>query len=125
LFAVAITGTAQDVQAAIDKGADVNARSDGLTPLILAAENNENPEAITALLKAGADIEARDLKYGGTVLMWAAYTNRNPEVIITLLKAGANAKAKDDNGRTALDYAKENFGLKGTDVLKKLEEASK
>jgi hypothetical protein len=41
------------------------------------------------------------------------------------LEAGANAKAKYGNGKTVLDYVKDNSGLKGTDVLKQLEEASK
>ena len=31
-------------------------------------------------------------------------------------------KAKDDEGKTALDYARENEKLKGTDALKLLEE---
>ena len=126
LFAVAITGTPQDVQAAIDKGADVNAYNSAyMTPLITAASFNTDPEVITTLLKAGADLEARDSSpYGMTALMGAAYTNRNPEVIITLLKAGADARAKDKGGRTAFDWAQRNFSLKGTDALKQLEEAS-
>ena len=61
-FELVTAGTPQDVQAAISKGADVNAQDkDGKTPLISAAQTNKNPEVITTLLKAGADIEARDL----------------------------------------------------------------
>jgi ankyrin repeat protein len=78
---------------------------------------------IATLLKAGADIEARD-NYGRTALMWAARHNENPEVIMTLLKAGANAKAKDSKEKTAFDYAKANKMLKGTDALRQLQEAS-
>ena len=44
---------------------------------------------------------------------------------MVLLNAGADAKAKDKDGKTAFDYAKDNDALKGTDALKKLEEASK
>ncbi len=48
--------TAQDIQAEIDKGGDVRARTEGgLTPLHFAA-GWDNAEAITVLLKAGADI---------------------------------------------------------------------
>ena len=73
-------GSPQDVQAAISKGADVNARDkDGRTPLMMAAQYNQDTEVITILLKAGADIEARDSVHGGTVLMWGAM-NENPEV---------------------------------------------
>jgi hypothetical protein len=108
LFGAVLTGTPQDVQAAIDKGADVNARdSEGQTPLINAATYNKDPEVITTLLKAGADLEARDSRgFGGTALLWAAGNNGNPEVISTLLKAGADIKATDTlEGRTALIHA--------------------
>jgi ankyrin repeat protein len=105
-FELVITGTPQDVQAAITNGADVNARDkDGKTPLISAAQTNKNPEVITTLLKADADIEARDLLYTGTALMWAANNNRNPEVITTLLKAGADIEVRSQGGGTALMWA--------------------
>ena len=107
-FELVETGTPQDVQAAIDKGADLSARDSGygLTPLIAAAEDNPDPEVIAVLLKAGADIEARDSVHGGTALLWAATWNRNPEVITTLLKAGADINAQNTlEGRTALLWA--------------------
>ena len=160
LFGVAMNGTPQEVQAAIEKGADVNAKdSSSRTPLMLAAKSNPNPDVITTLLKAGADIEAREspdrqtalmyaaeynsnpevitmlLKAGAdinakdwnayTVLMWAAYKNPNPEVVMVLLNAGANARVKLGDGVRAFDLAQFNEKLKGTDALKKLEEASK
>ena len=120
---VVIGGTPQDVQAAIDKGADVNARSGSETPLILAAWHNPNPDVITTLLRAGADINARN-KNGSTVLMAAAGFNQNPEVITTLLRAGADGKAKSNEGKTAFDYAQYNEKLKGTAALRQLQEAS-
>ena len=88
-----------------------------------AADTNSNPEMITTLLKAGADIEARD-KGGSTALMAAAERNPNPEVITALLRAGADAKAKNKAGQTAFDKAKYNESLKGTDAFQQLEEAS-
>ena len=95
-------GTPQDVQAAIDNGADVNARDTrGWTPLINAALFNQNPEVITTLLKAGADLKAEDTHHGGTALLWAAWDNLNPEVVTTLLKAGADIEARN----TALLWA--------------------
>jgi ankyrin repeat protein len=106
-------GTPKQVQAAIDNGADVNAADlrDGFTPLMCAAEWNRMPEVITVLLKAGANINAKDM-FGMTALIWAARDN-SPKVITILLKAGADAKAKN------------NEKLIGTDALKQLEEASK
>jgi ankyrin repeat protein len=105
LFKLARAGTPQSVQAAIAKGANVNARdANRITPLGNAARYNQNPEVITTLLQSGADI-------GGTngdndaPLMLAAMYNQNPEVIKTLLKAGAAVNALGVCGMTPLGYA--------------------
>ena len=46
-FEVVIAGTPRQVQAAIDQGADINARdSSGMTALMHAAEDSQNPEVI-------------------------------------------------------------------------------
>jgi uncharacterized protein len=105
-----ILATPKEIQAAIDGGADVNAFLGDLTPLIAAAAYNGDPEVITTLLKAGARLEAKDIRYGigGTALLWAAYNNSNPEVTSTLLKAGADINACTDDGRTALIWAAQN-----------------
>ena len=49
------------VQALIEAGADVNAKekNGGLTPLMLAALQNENSSIIKALLEDGADINLK------------------------------------------------------------------
>lgn len=98
------TGKPQQIQAAINNGANVNAQGkDYRTPLMNAAEYNKNPEAIiTALLKAGANVDARNKLLGSTALIYAAISNQNPEVITTLLKAGADIAARDKHGRTPL-----------------------
>ena len=70
---------------------------DGKTALMHAALNNQNPEVITTLLKAGADINAQD-GGGATPLIWAAGHNKNPEVISELLKAGAAIDAEASDG---------------------------
>ena len=124
-FDLVRTGTSQSVQAAIDKGEDPNARDkDGTTPLMYAAGYNQNPQVITTLLKAGADINARDRYNNMTPLMYAAWFNQNPEQITTLLAAGADAKAKSSVGKTAFDFAQYNLKLIGTDACRKLQEAS-
>lgn len=124
-FELVITGTPRDVQAAISNGADLKARNEsGDTALILAAGYNKNPEVVATLLKAGADLEAKN-DDGRTALIDAALGGGNPEVIMMLLNAGANVQAKDKMGQTAVYYARYNTNLKGTDALKKLEEASK
>ena len=53
-------GTPNQVQEAIEAGADLRAQDQGgLTPLMYAAKNNPNPEVITVPLKAGADGKAK------------------------------------------------------------------
>ena len=96
----------------------------GITPLILAAAYNSNPEVITVLVQTGANVNARD-ESGLTPLMWAAANNSNPEVITALLNLGSDPKAKDDSGQTAIDYVRKNEKLRGTDALSELEEASR
>ena len=99
------TGTSQDVQNAINSGADVNSRDkDGKTPLMYAAGYNQNTDVTTVLLKAGADIETTD-KNSMTPLMYAAWNNQDPDEITVLLKAGANLKAQDKDGFEALTHA--------------------
>ena len=107
-FDLVKTGSPQAVQAAIANGADVNARdNDGVTALMYAAESNQNPDVVATLLKAGADILAKDSKphWGGTALLWAAVGNKNPKVITVLLKAGADINVRNVDGKTALIWA--------------------
>ncbi|MGA2640319.1 MAG: ankyrin repeat domain-containing protein, partial [Spirochaetia bacterium] len=59
-----------------------------------------------------------------TPLMFSV-VNPNPAVISALLKAGANANLKDRDGHTALDYARQNPKLKGTQALLDLQRATR
>jgi ankyrin repeat protein len=102
IFDLAMKGTPQRVQAAIAQGADINAIShlDYMTPLILAASHNPNPDVVTVLVNAGANVNAQDIS-GRTALMYAAKLFK-PEVITMLLKAGAKVNAQAHDGWTAL-----------------------
>ena len=77
-----------------------------MTPLMVAAAYNQDPEVITVLLQAGASINAQN-KYGETPLVVAAGYNQNPAVIAVLLKAGADINARNEIGWTALMAAAE------------------
>ncbi|MDE0528193.1 MAG: DUF4011 domain-containing protein [Truepera sp.] len=73
--------------------ADVSARGEyGWTPLHLAAEVNDNPAIITALVEAGVEVNARD-EGGRTPLHVAVRYNDNPAIVEALLDAGADTAA--------------------------------
>lgn len=67
----------------------------------------------------GADLNAAD-ENGIPPLLWAAGQG-GPEVVTLLLDAGADPGLRDKEGRRALEHARGNKGLKGTDALARLE----
>ncbi|MFM7135004.1 MAG: ankyrin repeat domain-containing protein, partial [Planctomycetota bacterium] len=62
-------------------------------------------EVVVLLLKAGAEVNAKDNK-GGTPLHRAAGRG-HAKVVAVLLKAGANPRATDGEGRTPHSVAKD------------------
>lgn len=108
------TATPEQIQKLIDDGASVTDDS-----LLVVAGSNSNPAVIEALIKAKADVNARN-KNGGTPLMAAAGFNSNPAVIEALIKAKADVTVRDKAGKTAFDYAENNPEIKGTPVYWKL-----
>ena len=60
------------------------------------------------LLKAGADVNAKDTN-GWTPLHWAARNNRSPAVLEVLLKAVADPRAIDNEGKTPHAVAKREY----------------
>ena len=114
------TATASDVQAELDAGADVNARTEnGYTPLHWAAW--KNAETTEALITAGVDVNAR-AEGGRTPLLSAAILG-TAEGVQLLIAAGADITAKDGFGRSVWDAAQKNEKLEGTETLWSLAEA--
>lgn len=112
------------VRMLLEAGADLEAHDTfGLTPLHRAAAHNQNPAITQALVDGGADLEARDRAHW-TPLIRAARNNQNPEVLRALLDAGANATITDNDGRRAVDYARDNEHLHGTDAYWQLHDVS-
>ena len=147
-------GSVQDVRAELLKGANPNAENSGRTALMWAVIE-DTPEVVSLLLKAGANVNAKN-KDGETALMVAAGNGNkatvnflidagaddlidnygdtalihasvrgNAETVNALIDAGSYVKQKDNSGKMAVDYARDNHKLKGTDALKRLEELSK
>lgn len=69
-------------------------------------ESGECLETAKVLLKHGANVNAT--ADGVSVLMRAVQRNCSKEFIKLLLDSGADPKMKDEDGKTALDYAKGN-----------------
>lgn len=107
-FLVCAAGSAADMEAALAAGADPNAADpehQGMPALTVAAAHNPDPGVIAALLKAGADIDARGRVYGRTALHMAVVFNPRPEVIKALLAGGPDLEVPDREMETALGYA--------------------
>ena len=81
----------------IAAGADVDAKDSGsLTPLQHAVTDNRNPDFVAALIREGADVNARSTDGpGGTTLHEAARHSREPSIISMLVAAGADVNAGD------------------------------
>ncbi|MFC2141126.1 ankyrin repeat domain-containing protein [Acidobacteriota bacterium] len=87
----------------IERGANVDARSDhNVTPLIEAAHLG-HLEVVKILVQNGADVNAATKK-GWTALMWSGKNGR-VEVVRFLLQSGADKSPKNHQGKTALEIA--------------------
>ena len=110
------TGTAQEVMASLkSEPASRDIRTSiGSTPLHLAAANAD-PGALTALLDAGADPNARDHD-GMTPLHVAAYS-QNATHAQRLLEAGADPYALTASGRDPTSVARKAMAYEVAGVI--------
>ncbi len=105
LHMAAYNGHTETVTYLISQGAVVDCRdSQGKTPLIHAC-TGPFAEAVKALIKAGADVNAIDTTEGFTPLMMAAGLGE-PEVVEVLLENNADPSVKDQDQETAMDHAR-------------------
>ena len=74
----------------------------GATALMIAAAANGRTGTASALIKAGADVNAKDAVTGMTPLMYAASRNGHTKTVSMLIKAGADINEKNKTGWTAL-----------------------
>ena len=102
LHAATRMGYPQVVEALLIAGAEVEARVNGKTPLMVAAESGDQPTA-GVLLDHRAFIEARD--GNERVALHLAAANGCSHVVGLLLDRGADKEAKDDKMQTALHLA--------------------
>jgi hypothetical protein len=109
------TATASDVQAELDAGVDVSARTEnGYTPLHNAAALG-TAEGVQLLIAAGADVNARN-ETGYTPLHSAAEWG-NAETIEVLIAAGVDVNTRTVMGYTPLHWAAGRSTAEATEAL--------
>jgi ankyrin repeat protein len=123
LWSAAKRGDVKGIEQLVANGHDLNARktgffNEGFTPLHLAVLHQQK-EAIRALVKLGADIEAKNNE--GERPLWAAVSKpTDPDIVELLLDLGAKVNSrKRDLSMTALDWASFDGNLKMVLVLLK------
>lgn len=105
LFAAASAGDADAVRAALDAGADIEARGDGgRTPLVAATKNN-HVDVARVLIEAGADVNAKDDIQDSAYLYAGA--RGHDEILVMTLENGADLASTNRFGGTALIPASE------------------
>ena len=102
----------------IRAGVNVNAEHLGTFPLQLAIEQGD-ARVVEALLKAGADANARLAKMDGmSMLMYAAAgARRNSSIVRALIRADGELDGRDAKGRTPLMHAARKASTAALDLL--------
>jgi len=109
------------IQLLIKHGADPDIQVENQTPLDHAIRSSFfNGYDMVKLFVSYCDIEQSDER-GKTALMRACESDHDSELVLILLGAGADTSKKDHLGKTALDYARMNKYLLGSDALTRLE----
>ncbi len=102
---VCARGKLADVVRGVRRKAEVNkVERTGLSPLIIAAREQDDPRVIEYLVKNGASPELANFQ-GYTPLMFAAMYNPVVRVTQALIKCGASPERCDSFGQNAINYA--------------------
>jgi hypothetical protein len=102
LFSAVEYNDIDEVEKALEAGADVTIKINGDTPLHAAVRVN-SPRIIRLLLEYGADSNVKN--EDGDTPLHAAVRVESPRIITLLLEYGADRNVKNDDGESALDLA--------------------
>lgn len=117
LYCACVINSHEHIAFLINHGADVNAKYDGRTPVILWPSTRGHREVVEALIKHGADVNAKD-KHNDTALILASH-NGHIDIVKVLLKNGADMNVRGSCGLTALMQATRRGHLDTIKVLLK------
>lgn len=115
LFTAAAAGEADAVRAALDAGADIEARGDGGMTALVAATKANHIDAARVLIEAGADVNAKDDIQDSAYLYAGA--RGHDEILLLTLDNGADLTSTNRFGGTALIPASERGLLATVDIL--------
>jgi uncharacterized protein len=108
LFNAISDNSIEDVQYAINAGANVNWQyKNKVTALMWAISHNRTDRVqniVSMLIDAGADLNMQDDKER-TALMWAISYNNQLDIVTILIDSGADLNIQDHQGQTALMWA--------------------
>jgi Ankyrin repeats (3 copies) len=130
LFAAARKGDVAAVKALLDKGADVNAKTNyGATALSYACDKG-HVEVVRLLIERGADVNVKDTFYGEVPLGWAL-SHGHVGVVKLLIEHGAQGKERaliegaDSGNVEIVKFALDKGDLKPEDMTSALGRAVK
>src|SRR5262245_60170839 len=116
LVRAAARGDAGRVRDLLSRGAKPEAKDPAIGPAICVAARWHHWEVVSALARAGADVNAQDREYGYTPLCWAVL-HGDLDAVRALLDLRADPRVKDRWGNTALSPACDGIGVKSDERL--------
>ena len=106
LYKAAENGDIEVVEQLISEGVSVNAKNKSGSYALNAAAYKNDHKLIKLLLNNGADIDSRNGELDTPLICATKYSSGNEVTVKMLLEAGTDVKAVDEDGNTALFYAK-------------------
>ena len=106
LYKAAENGDIETVEKLISEGVSVNAENKSGSYALNAAAYKNDHKLIKLLLDNGADVDSRNRGLDTPLICATKYSSGNEVTVKMLLEAGSDVNAVDEDGNTALFYAK-------------------